>query len=310
MQPFRATLRGVDLTAWYTRAWFDRYVKEDPAADRQLLSARWRTDPGDRRVDPAGGGNLYSFYYRSRLNFHTTAGRRFACEDLRSACPGMVADDGEPAGFSYLDVARSPDRARGRPAPSLVSLNAARIAGRRLRLRASVNPAAAGRRVRVRLRAGGRLTSFTARVPRGGKLTVKRRLRGRAARARSGVVSVRLPASAAVQAGSATTRVARRSAALRPVLAHGRRPGQRPRAACRAAPAARWRSPCAGWTTPAARGRWRGRARIRRGRFATTFAAPYPVRFDGAQATRVLPRHQEAARPAVLALPGPVGSGA
>ena len=27
------------------------------------------------------------------------------------------------------------------------------------------------------------------------------------------------------------------------------------------------------------------RARIRRGRFATSFAAPYPVRFDGAQVT-------------------------
>ena len=107
MQPFRATLRGVDLTAWYTRAWFDRYVKEDPAADRQLLSTRWRSDPGDRRVDPAGGGNLFSFYYRSRLDFHTTAGKRFACEDLRSGCPGQVADDGGPAEFSYLDVART-----------------------------------------------------------------------------------------------------------------------------------------------------------------------------------------------------------
>lgn len=284
MQPFRATLRGIDLTTWYTRAWFDRYVKEDPAADRQLLSARWRSDAGDRRADPAGAGNLYSFYYRSRLNFHTTAGRRFACEDLRAGCPGQVTDDGQPADFSYLDVARSPDRARSRVAPALVSLNAARIAGKRLRLRASVNPAAAGRRVRVRLRAGGRLTSFTARVPRSGKLTVKRRLRGRAARARTGVVSVRLPASAAVQAGSATTRVAARSAALRPVVgmvdgkvsARGRLSR---RARGTVAVTLRWIDDS---------GRARGlsrRVRIRRGRFATTLGAPYPVRFDGAQIT-------------------------
>ena len=284
MQPFKATLRGIDLTTWYTRAWFDRYVKEDPAADRQLLSARWRSDPGDRRVDPAGAGNLFSFYSRSRLDFRTTAGKRFACEDLRSGCAGQVSDDGGPAEFSYLDVARTADRQRARQRPALVSLNAARIAGRALRLRASVNPAAAGRRVRVRLRAGGRLTSFTARVPRTGRLAVRRRLRGRAARARTGVVSIRLPASATVQSGSASTRVGPRSSALRPVLgmddgtvsARGR---VSRRAKGTVAVTLRWLD-----DSDRRRSLTR-RARIRRGGFATSFAAPYPVRFDGAQVT-------------------------
>jgi dienelactone hydrolase len=284
MQPFRATLRGADLTAWYTRAWFDRYVKEDPAADRQLLTTRWRKDRGDRRVDPAGGGNLFSYHYRSRLDVRTASGKRFACEDLRSGCAGMVDDDGGPAEFSYLDEARSPDRQRGRPRPALVSLNAARISGRRLRLRASVNPAAAGRRVRIRLRAGGRLTSFTAGVPRGGKMTIKRRLRGRAARARTGTVSVRLPASTTVQSGSATTRVGPRSVGLRPAFAmDDGRVTARGRLSRRAKGSV---TVTLRWLDDTDRRRsLTKRVPIRRGRFATAFPAPYPVRFDGAQVT-------------------------
>jgi dienelactone hydrolase len=106
---FRATLRGIDLASWYTTAWFDKYVKGDPAADRRLLSDRWRSDPGDLAVDPAGGGNLYSFYYRSRLDVRRTDGSRFLCEDLRAGCPGMATKDGEPANYSYLAVATTAD---------------------------------------------------------------------------------------------------------------------------------------------------------------------------------------------------------
>jgi dienelactone hydrolase len=88
---FGATLRGADLTAWYTTAWFDRYVKGDPTADARLLTARWRDD--------------FSFYYRSRLDIDG-----FTCEDLRSGCPGMVPGDGE---YSYLSLATSPDAGTG-----------------------------------------------------------------------------------------------------------------------------------------------------------------------------------------------------
>ena len=35
---FRATLRGIDLSAWYTTAWMDKYVKGDKTADARLLS--------------------------------------------------------------------------------------------------------------------------------------------------------------------------------------------------------------------------------------------------------------------------------
>ncbi|HEX8066545.1 MAG TPA: hypothetical protein VF520_08465 [Thermoleophilaceae bacterium] len=118
---FRATLRGIHLAAWYTTAWFDKYVKGDPSADARLLSARWRRDPGDLDVDPAGGGNLYSFYYRSRLDVRLASGSRFVCEDLREGCPGQTADDGAPPTYSFLDAVRRVDgagpgsRVLGRP---------------------------------------------------------------------------------------------------------------------------------------------------------------------------------------------------
>ena len=89
---FGATLRGADLTAWYTTAWFDKYVKGDPTADARLLTTRWR--------------DHFSFYYRSRLD---VAG--FGCEDLRAGCPGL-RDDGLGS-WSYLEPATSPDAATG-----------------------------------------------------------------------------------------------------------------------------------------------------------------------------------------------------
>ncbi|MDQ3936375.1 MAG: hypothetical protein M3340_17280, partial [Actinomycetota bacterium] len=102
---FRATLRGIDLAAWYTTAWFDKYVQGDPSADRRLTTERWRRDPGDLAVDPAGGGNLYSFYYRSRLDIGLANGGRFRCEDLRTGCPGQAGDDGLAGHYSFLSIA-------------------------------------------------------------------------------------------------------------------------------------------------------------------------------------------------------------
>ena len=108
---FRATLRGIDLSAWYTLAWFDKYVKRDPAADGRLLSARWRRDPGDLEVDPKGEGNLFSYHYRSRLDVRREDGSRFLCEDLRAGCEGQPARDGEPERWGYFGIATSADGA-------------------------------------------------------------------------------------------------------------------------------------------------------------------------------------------------------
>jgi dienelactone hydrolase len=98
---FGATLRGADMIAWYTTAWFDKYVKRDPTAQARLLTTRWRSDAREAAVDPDGDGNMFSFYYRSRLDIDG-----FACEDLRAGCPGMAPDGGGE--YSYYELAKSP----------------------------------------------------------------------------------------------------------------------------------------------------------------------------------------------------------
>jgi len=108
---FGATLRGIDLTAWYTTAWFDRYVKGDLSATRRLLTTRWRHDGPGAAVDPAGDGNLFSRYYRSRLDLGH-GGLRARCEDLRTGCRALTARDGRPGGYSYYRIATRRDAAR------------------------------------------------------------------------------------------------------------------------------------------------------------------------------------------------------
>jgi dienelactone hydrolase len=106
---FTASLRGADEIAWYTTAWFDRYVKGDVRAVRRLNTDRWRHDAAEAAVDPHGDGNMFSFYYRSRLDIPG-----FHCEDMRVGCPGMTSNDGEPADYSYVKVDTTPD-GPGRP---------------------------------------------------------------------------------------------------------------------------------------------------------------------------------------------------
>ncbi|HZO58499.1 MAG TPA: hypothetical protein VFB51_02290 [Solirubrobacterales bacterium] len=106
---FGGSLRGIDQTAWYTTAWFDKYVKRDPTADRRLLTTRWHHDAAAAAIDPNRDGNMYSFYYRSRLDIGLAAGGRLECEDIRAGCPGLSPDDGWNGSYSYLDVANSPD---------------------------------------------------------------------------------------------------------------------------------------------------------------------------------------------------------
>src|SRR5581483_10692438 len=88
-----ASLRGPDLTDWYTTAWFDKYLKHDPTADARLLTSRWQNDAAEAKVDPSHDGNAFSFYYPSRLDIHLTGGASWDCEYLRAGCAGMVQAD-------------------------------------------------------------------------------------------------------------------------------------------------------------------------------------------------------------------------
>jgi dienelactone hydrolase len=108
---FPATLRGADEITWYTNAWFDKYVKGSGAdADKRLLTSRWRSDAAEAAVDPTADGNMFSWYYRSRLDIGLAGGGRFKCEDMRAGCPGLVSDDGQPKGYEFVQIATSPDK--------------------------------------------------------------------------------------------------------------------------------------------------------------------------------------------------------
>jgi dienelactone hydrolase len=121
---FGASLRGADEIDWYTTAWFDKYVKGDPSADRRLLSDRWFNDAQEAAVDPDGDGNMFSRYYRSRLDIGLAGGGRFDCEDIRPdamrpdppstpdhKCTGFIprAQDGWPGNYDYVAINTSPD---------------------------------------------------------------------------------------------------------------------------------------------------------------------------------------------------------
>ena len=174
---FPATLRGADEIAWYTTAWFDKYVKGDASADDRILTNRWRHDDAEAAVDPKGDGNMMSFYYRSRLDFHRATGERVTCEDLRAGCGALTDADGQAKDYSYRAIATSPDSAG--PGSALKGAG----------LRARANLCAKTRRYRVALRGKGRFVALSVRLDgkrirhvRGHSLehvTLKRPSRGR-----------------------------------------------------------------------------------------------------------------------------------
>jgi hypothetical protein len=108
---FPATLRGADMIDWYTTAWFDKYVKGDCTADRRLLTNRWRTDKAEAAIDqPNHDGNMFSWYYRSRLDFHLADGSRYVNENVRDNGSGLTKSDGYAGEYSFLPIARSADK--------------------------------------------------------------------------------------------------------------------------------------------------------------------------------------------------------
>jgi dienelactone hydrolase len=108
-----ATLRGGDMVAWYTNAWFDKQVKCrsgsrcEANADRRLLTDRWRDDERSGEVDANNDPNAFSFYRRSRYDFKIAGGRDVACDNMRAGCSTM-RPDGLPAGYSFVSDAYTP----------------------------------------------------------------------------------------------------------------------------------------------------------------------------------------------------------
>ena len=98
------SLRGPDITTWYTVAWFAKYLQHNPNADRMLLSARWRDDVASTDADT----NQFSWHYQSRLDIGLKSGIRFNCENLREGCVGQYRpseDCGGVAEYGFVSIA-------------------------------------------------------------------------------------------------------------------------------------------------------------------------------------------------------------
>ncbi len=106
---FGGTRRGMDMVAWYTVAWMDKQLKGDATADERLLTTRWQDDRLEKEVDhqTPPDGNLFSTYFKSRLDFAHKGGR-FTCEDVRKGCTGMAADS-LPADYSFVTATQVKD---------------------------------------------------------------------------------------------------------------------------------------------------------------------------------------------------------
>jgi pimeloyl-ACP methyl ester carboxylesterase len=114
---FGASLYGSDMISWYTNAWFDYYLKGQASAYQRLVTTRWQHDPVEAKVDSFHDPNMFSFYYRSRMDIRTPDGGRFDCEDLRHGCPGMTSHDGYQGVWSYLKVDTTKDGPATHPVP-------------------------------------------------------------------------------------------------------------------------------------------------------------------------------------------------
>ena len=110
-----ATLRGMDMVAWYSTAWFDRYVKCQ--GDRELQAER-RPPPAHRplaRRLRGGRGRpqrrpehvLVLLPLPVRLP-RSRATASVTCDDMRAGCPTM-APDGQPPNYDYFKDATTPD---------------------------------------------------------------------------------------------------------------------------------------------------------------------------------------------------------
>jgi dienelactone hydrolase len=177
-QGFPATLRGADEIAWYTTAWFDKYVKGDATADRRLTTNRWRHDAEEAAVDPNKDGNMFSFYYRSRLDIGLAGGGRFVCEDMRPGCNGMSDDDGFAGTYDFFKIVTSKDSAGPTPAGSGIYGCGVKVyRGRSLKRIAIPAAGTARHKVKIVLRFNRGKRHVSVRTYKGCKKTKPRRVK-------------------------------------------------------------------------------------------------------------------------------------
>jgi hypothetical protein len=77
--PLAASSWGNAIAAYYTLAWFDKYLKADPTADARLLTKRFQQP---NNANCGGNDNCYSIYYKNAYAFHDAAGTLHSCDDV------------------------------------------------------------------------------------------------------------------------------------------------------------------------------------------------------------------------------------
>jgi hypothetical protein len=91
---------GSATTFYYTRAWFDRYLKRSKSARKRLLATKFDNSGDVTNIsggawDPSTNSNVPAFIagqpVRDRLSFHFRSayfldGGKTACEDIRTGC--------------------------------------------------------------------------------------------------------------------------------------------------------------------------------------------------------------------------------
>jgi len=89
--PLSASSWGNAIVAYYTLAWFDKYLRHDPTGDARLLTKAFN-EPNN----PACGGNdgCYSIYYQNAYWFHDAGGTLHSCDDVAHiAAPAEICPD-------------------------------------------------------------------------------------------------------------------------------------------------------------------------------------------------------------------------
>jgi hypothetical protein len=77
--PLAASSWGNKIVAYYTLAWFDKYLLHDATADARLLTKAFQAP---NNPNCGGNDNCYSIYYKNAYSFHDAGGALHSCDDV------------------------------------------------------------------------------------------------------------------------------------------------------------------------------------------------------------------------------------